>query len=44
MAMKHLLEEIERDRTRDWFEKRKSGLCGYCTCEGCEHHFVARPK
>jgi PD-(D/E)XK nuclease superfamily protein len=42
--MKHLMEEIERDRERDWFEKRKSGLCGYCPCEGCEHHFVARPK
>jgi hypothetical protein len=42
--MKRLMEEIERDRTRDWFEKRKSGLCGYCPCEGCEHHFVARSK
>ncbi len=42
--MKHLMEEIERDRARDWFEKRKSGLCGYCSVEKCEHHFVARPK
>ncbi len=42
--MKHLMEEIERDRARDWFEKRKSGLCGWCPVEACEHHFVARPK
>ncbi len=47
--MKHLMEEIERDRARDWFEKRKSGLCGWCDCSHCENHFVAdhskrRPK
>lgn len=47
--MKHLMDEIERDRARDWFEKRKSGLCGWCPCKGCEHWFVAdhskrRPK
>ncbi len=42
--MKHLMDEIERDRARDWFEKRESGLCGYCPCEGCEHWFVARGK
>jgi len=42
--MKHLMEEIERDRARDWFEKRKSGLCGWCNCTHCENHFVARPK
>lgn len=42
--MKHLMDEIERDRERDWFEKRKSGLCGYCACSHCEYHFVARPK
>jgi hypothetical protein len=40
--MKHLMEEIERDRARDWFEKRKSGLCGWCSCTHCENHFVAR--
>lgn len=42
--MKHLMDEIERDRARDWFEKRKSGLCGWCPVEGCEHYFVARAK
>ena len=42
--MKHLMDEIERDRARGWFEKRKSGLCGFCPCSDCEHHFVARPK
>lgn len=48
--MKHLMDEIERDRARDWFEKRKSGLCGWCSCAHCENHFVAerspkqRPK
>lgn len=42
--MKHLMAEIEQDRARDWFEKRKSGLCGWCAVQSCEHHFVARPK
>ena len=42
--MKHLMDEIERDRATGWYEKRKSGLCGYCSVEDCEHHFVARPK
>lgn len=42
--MKHLMDEIERDRARDWFEKRKSGLCGWCSCAHCEHWFEARPK
>jgi hypothetical protein len=42
--MRHLMEEIERDRARDWFEKRKSGLCGWCSCTHCENHFVARPR
>lgn len=39
--MKHLMDEIERDRSRDWFEKRKSGLCGWCVVASCEHYFVA---
>jgi hypothetical protein len=42
--MRHLMEEIEHDRARDWFEKRKSGLCGWCDCTHCENHFVARPR
>jgi hypothetical protein len=42
--MKHLMDEIEHDRRNDWFEKRKSGLCGFCPCVDCENHFVARPK
>lgn len=44
VKMKHLMDEIERDRARGWFEKRQSGLCGWCPCSKCEHHFVARPK
>ena len=40
--MKRLMDEIERDRARDWFEKRKSGLCGWCPVKACEHYFVAR--
>lgn len=42
--MRHLMEEIKRDRERDWFEKRKSGLCGYCNCTHCENRFVARAR
>lgn len=39
-----IVKRIERDRQTGQFEKRKSGLCGYCSVESCEHHFVARPK
>lgn len=33
----------EKKKTGEW-EKRKSGLCGYCPCDNCEHHYVARSK
>lgn len=36
-------EALPRERGASW-EKRKSGLCGYCSVEDCENHFVARPK
>lgn len=35
---------IEADQARGVFEKRKSGLCGYCSVEDCEHWFKAKPK
>jgi hypothetical protein len=36
-----LVAQFEADTA---WEKRKSGLCGYCSVEDCENHFVARPK
>ncbi len=36
-----LVDRFEADKT---FEKRKSGLCGYCSVGDCEHHYVAVPK
>lgn len=39
-----LVKLIEADRTSGAFEKRKSGLCGFCSVEDCEHWFVAKPK
>lgn len=36
-----LAGRIQDDRSRGVFEKRKSGLCGWCPVEDCEHHFVA---
>jgi hypothetical protein len=36
-----LVDQFEADNT---WEKRKSGLCGFCSVEDCENHFVARPK
>lgn len=35
---------FKTDLTTGTWEKRKSGLCGYCSVEDCENHFVARPK
>jgi hypothetical protein len=32
----------EKRKSGDW-EKKKSGLCGYCPCGNCENHYVARP-
>jgi hypothetical protein len=37
------IEGLPRDSGAGW-EKRKSGLCGWCAVGDCEHHFVAREK
>ena len=37
-----LMAEILERRKSGEFEKKKSGLCGYCSVEDCEHRFVAR--
>jgi hypothetical protein len=37
----YLTEQIRTDKT---WKKRKSGLCGYCSVEDCENHYVARAK
>ena len=36
-------EILERKKTGQ-FEKTKSGLCGYCSVEDCEHWYKAKPK
>lgn len=36
-------EILERKKTGQ-FEKTKSGLCGYCSVEDCENHYVAKRK
>jgi hypothetical protein len=33
---------IEADRTTGEFKKRKSGLCGWCSVEDCEHWYKAK--
>jgi hypothetical protein len=33
----------EKRQSGDW-EKKKSGLCGYCPCDNCENYYVAQPK
>lgn len=37
-----LAGRFEADKTSGRWEKRKSGLCGYCSVGDCENHFVAR--
>jgi hypothetical protein len=32
----------EKRKSGEWV-KKKSGLCGWCSVEDCENHFVARP-
>lgn len=39
-----IVKSIERDRGTGQFEKRRSGLCGYCQVKSCEHRFEAKPK
>lgn len=36
-----MAEILERKKTGE-FEKKKSGLCGYCSVEDCENHYVAK--
>jgi hypothetical protein len=37
-----LMGEIEADKASGKWEKRKSGLCGWCNVTDCENHYVAR--
>ena len=39
-----LMGEILAKRDTGEFEKKRSGLCGYCSVRDCEHWFVAKPK
>jgi hypothetical protein len=39
-----IVKKIEDDRATGQFEKRKSGLCGWCPCDDCEHHYVVVKK
>lgn len=43
-VMNVLIKQFEADLAAVNWEKRKSGLCGYCSVKDCENHFVARPK
>jgi len=40
----NIAEQIKDDMASGEWEKRKGPLCGYCPCEDCKHHHVARPK
>jgi len=37
-----IVTKIEQDRATGEFEKRKSGLCGYCPCTDCENWYEAK--
>jgi len=39
-----IVGRIETDRLSGEFEKRKSGLCGYCDVKDCENWYVAKKK
>lgn len=40
-----LVKLIESTRANgDEFDKKKSGLCGWCSVTDCEHHYVARKQ
>ncbi len=39
-----LVKQFNSDKAASTWEKRKSGLCGYCSVGDCENHYVARPK
>lgn len=36
--MNAIIEQIEQDRARGEFNKKQSGLCGWCSVTDCEHH------
>jgi hypothetical protein len=38
-----LMDLIAQKRKSGEWVKKKSGLCGWCSVEDCENHFVARP-
>lgn len=42
--MCRLMGEIEADQQKGVWEKRKSGLCGYCNVWDCENWYEAKPK
>ena len=37
-----LMEQIAEDRRKGQWEKRKSGLCGWCNVTDCDNHYEAR--
>ena len=39
-----LVKKFKADQQSGEWEKRKSGLCGYCDVLDCENRYVARPK
>lgn len=39
-----LMGEILAKRDTGEFEKKKSGLCGWCSVDDCENWYVAKPK
>ena len=41
--IEELYAKIMHDREFDAFEKRPSGLCGWCPVEDCEHYYIS-PK
>lgn len=42
--MHQLMALIEQKRQSGEWIKKKSGLCGYCSVQDCEHYYVAKPK
>lgn len=42
MEIRHLMDLVlEKRKSGEWV-KKKSGLCGHCSVEDCEHHYVAQ--
>ena len=38
IEINRIIDKIEADRQSGEFEKRKSGLCGWCDVKDCEHN------